>query len=61
MKPTISTETRTTGLRVRLQLDRQKLCQLIQAGHLCATDFVCLDCHARDAVKRIFLQCSLRG
>lgn len=60
MKPIVPAETRSTSPRIRLQVDRQKLCQLIEAGHLCATDFVCLDCPSRDALKRIFLQCSLR-
>jgi hypothetical protein len=60
MKTRIATKTQSSAVRVRLQLDPAKLCQLIAAGHLCATDFVCLDCGSRDVLKRIFLQCSTR-
>jgi len=59
MKSPVTSGPRSTSKHVRLQLDRHKVWQLIQAGHLCATDFSCLDCRSRDVLKRIFLQCSL--
>lgn len=60
MKTCTAHKAQPSAVRVRLQLDTSKLCQLIAAGHLCATDFVCLDCGSRDVLKRIFLQCSTR-
>ena len=60
MTPPSSTPPRAISKDVRLRLRVQKIAQLIRGGHLCATDFSCLDCRSRDTLKRIFLQVSLK-
>ncbi|KAA3625455.1 MAG: hypothetical protein DWQ08_09355 [Proteobacteria bacterium] len=42
-------------VRIRLEIDREKLYALLRDRQLCAADFRCLDCDTRDCVWRLAL------
>lgn len=57
-----SGEEYTCSDRVRLEISRDKLLELLREEHLCASDFRCADCRSKDCVWRLILSaCSPVG
>lgn len=58
MRSTKSPSTRNA--RVRLQIDADKLAELIQTRSIRATDFSCLDHQSKSTIKKLFLHACLK-
>lgn len=58
---TKSTGTMSMPNVIRLEINTEKICQLVQEHLVCATDFRCMDCLSKECMRQLFLKtCSTR-